>query len=53
MNYWLLFPQRVAGGQKSREQMEEQMNINYVDFLDEEKKILTGLGLLKATDRFA
>ncbi|EMP27374.1 WD repeat-containing protein 63 [Chelonia mydas] len=44
---------RVAGGQKSREQMEEQMNINYVDFLDEEKKILTGLGLLKATDRFA
>ncbi|XP_074817511.1 dynein axonemal intermediate chain 3 isoform X6 [Natator depressus] len=44
---------RVAGGQKSREQMEEQMNVNYVDFLDEEKKILTGLGLLKATDRFA
>ncbi|XP_038270600.1 dynein axonemal intermediate chain 3 isoform X2 [Dermochelys coriacea] len=44
---------RMAGGQKSREQMEEQMNINYVDFLDEEKKILTGLGLLKATDRFA
>nr|XP_025038962.1 WD repeat-containing protein 63 isoform X3 [Pelodiscus sinensis] len=44
---------KVAGGQKSREQMEEQLNVNYADFLDEEKKILTALGLLKVTDRFA
>ncbi|XP_067157090.1 dynein axonemal intermediate chain 3 [Apteryx mantelli] len=39
--------------QKSREQMEEQENMDYMEFLDIEKKILTDLGLVKGSEVFS
>ncbi|KAK9404100.1 WD repeat-containing protein 63 [Crotalus adamanteus] len=44
--------EKVVGGQRSRELMEEQTSQNYVEFLDLEKTILVRLGLLKGPDKY-
>ncbi|XP_063155938.1 dynein axonemal intermediate chain 3 [Candoia aspera] len=45
--------QKVPGGQRSRELMEEQTSQNYVEFLDLEKNMMVRLGLLKGADKFS
>ncbi|XP_060088116.1 dynein axonemal intermediate chain 3 [Heteronotia binoei] len=44
---------KTVGGQRSRELMEEQTKQDYLEFLETEKNILKGLGLLKGLDRFS
>ncbi|XP_006033914.1 WD repeat-containing protein 63 [Alligator sinensis] len=43
----------VVHPQKSKEQMEEQMNMDYLEFLELEKKVLIDLGLLREPERHA
>ncbi|XP_048354037.1 dynein axonemal intermediate chain 3 isoform X3 [Sphaerodactylus townsendi] len=43
----------TGGGQRSREIIEEQTKQDYAEFLNTEKNILKGLGLLKEVDRFS
>lgn len=54
--FWLFFfsmPQKVIGGQHSRELMEEKTSQDYTEFLELEKNVLYRLGLIRGMDRFS